>query len=48
MLLPLHIYDYWWILPVLLVAGVVALLAWLRAPSPLERDVREQRPAGGP
>lgn len=40
MITPLHIVDYLWVFPMVAIALVAGLYAWLKAPSPGEREKR--------
>lgn len=40
---PLHIVDYLWVFPMVAIALVVGLYAWLKAPSSAGREERTDR-----
>lgn len=40
---PLHIVDYLWVFPMVAIALVGGLYAWLKAPSTVEREERTDR-----
>ena len=40
MITPLHIVDYLWVFPMVAIALVGGLYAWLKAPSTVEREER--------